>query len=131
MMHSLLALTFLLITNMPPIGSISGGMQYLELFRDYVGVPKGVHLGLLSNSSMLEYAELTAGYCFQYNPLDNPRCQFYSDCCVMSPPRVREQLPVGTFSCHDGYYIVDRCSKSTDDVRLKDLCEKTDHLSGR
>ncbi|XP_067950274.1 uncharacterized protein [Watersipora subatra] len=41
----------------------------------------------------------------------------------MTPSRPLEQLAPKTFSCHDGYYIVDRCPPVTENKELRDLCE--------
>ena len=106
------------------------GLQHLIDYLDFNQVPESVYLGLLSNGTDPQLTDLEMGICFQYDALNDPRCQFYSDCCAMSPPRVREQLPEWTFSCHNGYYVVDKCPGSTEDDGLRSLCENTEHLSG-
>ena len=104
--------------------------ESLLQFLDWNGVPGHVYIELTSKSSTLEKHPLVNGTCFLYDLLNNPRCQFYSDCCAVSPSRPREQLPFGTFSCHDGYYVVDKCPSSTRDWKLREQCEATAGMSG-
>lgn len=96
----------------------------LERFMMFNTVPTTIPLGVLSNSSStITVSRLVQGICFQYDIHHFVRCRFYSDCCAMSPPRPLEQLAAGTFSCHDGYYMVDKCPPVTTDSRLRELCE--------
>ncbi|KAF6017224.1 hypothetical protein EB796_024465 [Bugula neritina] len=96
-------------------------LRYME-FND---VPTYVYLGLLSGlpADQIQKVEFIEGLCFDYDILDFDRCKFYSDCCAMTSPRPMEQLAKGTFSCHDGFYIVDHCPAGTNST-LKDLCER-------
>ena len=82
-----------------------------------------IHLGVLSNKSELVKTLLIDGTCFQLS-FEFGRCEYYSDCCPPDPSLPLEQLAANTFSCHDGYYIVDKCPPVTDNHRLRDLCEK-------
>ena len=58
---------------------------------------------------------------FDYDLTISDLCKFYSDCCPMTRPM--EQLAPGTFSCHDGFYIVDKCPVNTVNTGLKEMCE--------
>ena len=99
------------------------GVQ-LGVFSRHYGVPDEVYLGLLSKQKKVEKVSLVNGTCFDYNPaVLRDRCKFYSDCCAMAPSRPMEQLAPGTFSCHSGFYIVDKCPAATTDDELKELCE--------
>ena len=99
------------------------GVQ-LGVFSRHFGVPDEVYLGLLSKQKKVEKVSLVNGTCFDYNPaVLRDRCKFYSDCCAMAPSRPMEQLAPGTFSCHSGFYIVDKCPAATTDDELKELCE--------
>ena len=99
------------------------GVQ-LGVFSRHYGVPDEVYLGLLSKQKKVEKVSLVNGTCFDYNPaVLRDRCKFYSDCCAMVPSRPMEQLAPGTFSCHSGFYIVDKCPAATTDDELKELCE--------
>ena len=98
--------------------------QYQDTEKWY-DIPKEVFLGLLTNqSSKVERVKLLSGNCFQYDMKDNDRCKYYSDCCGMAPARPMEQLAPGTFSCHNGFYVVDKCPDVTLDLKLKRLCEQ-------
>ena len=96
----------------------------LNFFKKWNEVPTEIYLGLLSGSSNVNRISLVNGTCFQYQVNKFNRCKYYSDCCAMTPSRPAEQLAPKTFSCHDGYYIVDRCPPVTANRKLRDLCEK-------
>ena len=106
------------------------GINTLHKFMEWNEVPTEVNLGLFDDPENVRTVRLVNGTCFLYDLTDIPRCQFYSDCCAMSPPRPREQLATNTFSCHNGFYVVDKCPASTEDKDLKNKCENTDGLSG-
>ena len=100
--------------------------EILRMFMEWNQVPTSVYLGLLSDTADVQTTDLINGTCFQYSALDFDRCKFYSDCCAMTSSRPLEQLAAGTFSCHGGYYIVDRCPSVTANDELKNLCEHYD-----
>ena len=102
----------------------TGQDRILDFFVDWNEVPTEVYLGLLSGSSNVNRIPLVNGTCFQYQVNEFNRCKYYSDCCAMTPSRPAEQLAPKTFSCHDGYYIVDRCPPVTANRELRDLREK-------
>ena len=94
-----------------------------EFSRQY-GVSDEVYLGLLSEQKEVEKVSFVNGTCFDYIPSTlADRCKFYGDCCAMVPSRPMEQLALGTFSCHSGFYVVDKCPAATTDDELKELCE--------
>ncbi|XP_067950285.1 uncharacterized protein [Watersipora subatra] len=92
-------------------------LDYFSLWNE---VPTEIYLGLLTESAEVVKTHLINGTCFQYNVKSFDRCKYYSDCCAMTPSRPLEQLAPKTFSCHDGYYIADRCPPNKE---LRDLCE--------
>ena len=98
-------------------------------------VPTDIYHGLLTNSSSVVKTSLVNGICFQYN-LHNSRntrynrCQYYRDCCAMTPARPLEQLAPNTFSCHNGFYVVDKCPSTTENSKVRNLCESTVNMSG-
>ena len=105
--------------------------QLLDSFTIWNEVPTKVYLGLLTESAKVVKTPLVNGTCFQYNVNKFDRCKYYSDCCAMTPSRPLEQLAPKTFSCHNGYYIVDRCPPVTENKKLRDLCEgNADEVSG-
>ncbi|XP_067950286.1 uncharacterized protein [Watersipora subatra] len=112
--------TFLALIFLQTVGSQD---QILDYFLQWNEVPTEVYLGLLTESSEVVKTPLVNGTCFQYNVNGFDRCKYYSDCCAMTPSRPLEQLAPNTFSCHDGYYIVDRCPPVTENNELRDLCE--------
>ncbi|KAF6038340.1 hypothetical protein EB796_003358 [Bugula neritina] len=87
------------------------------------GKPTKIPLGLLSESQDIEDIELVNGTCFQYGVHSFNRCKYYSDCCLMISTKPMEQLAYNTFSCHDNFYIVDKCPQETPNKELKALCE--------
>ena len=98
-------------------------LQWAEFSRQNA-VPDEVYLGLLSKQKKVEKVSFVNGTCLDYNLAAlRDRCKFYSDCCAMVPSRPMEQLAPGTFSCHSGFYIVDKCPAATTDDELKELCE--------
>ena len=101
----------------------SGGLSVLKEFMNFNDVPTEIPLGLLSNTNKTVPTSLVNGTCFQYDVHDFVRCKYYSDCCAMTPSRPVEQLAYNTFSCHDGFYIVDRCPKVIVNEEIRDLCE--------
>ena len=117
---ALIRTLFLLIV----VRSSTGQDSLLLVFKQCSDVPIEVYLGLLPGSSNVEKISLVNGTCFQYQVIKFNRCKYYSDCCAMTPSRPAEQLAPKTFSCHDGYYIVDRCPPVTANRELRDLCEK-------
>ena len=119
--HVLGILSFLL----PPVFG-GGAFDLLEQFLHWNEVPTEVYLGLLSQGvSEINTVKLINGTCFQYEPHEFERCKYYSDCCAMTPARPMEQLAPLTFSCHNGFYVIDRCPANTQDQELRDLCEGT------
>ena len=104
----------------------TGGYQILQEYLTWNEVPTEIYLGLLSQGvSEVETVKLINGTCFQYEPHEFERCKYYSDCCAMTPARPMEQLAPGTFSCHNGFYVIDRCPANTEDQKLRELCEGT------
>jgi len=95
----------------------------LENFMKFNGKPTKIPLGLLSESQDIEDIELVNGTCFQYGVHSFNRCKYYSDCCLMISTKPMEQLAYNTFSCHDNFYIVDKCPQETPNKELKALCE--------
>ena len=115
---ALLLLTFL--TRVLP----SAPWTALAAFLQYNNVPTEIPLGLFSTSSQIVNTTLVEGTCFNYDIFEFDRCKFYSDCCAMTSIRPREQLASGTFSCHDGSYIVDKCPPNTTDEKVRQLCDQ-------
>ena len=107
-----------------PGHSFSGSLllQYLS----WNEVPNEVYLGLLSGNQGVKRTQLINGSCFIYEPHEFERCKYYSDCCAMTPARPREQLAPGTFSCHSGFYLVDKCPDFIQDQLLRERCEGTE-----
>lgn len=101
-------------------------------FLDWNGVPSEVYIGLFSknDSTVPKHERIINGTCFGYDPTKASRCKFYSDCCATAPSRPLEQLAFGTFSCHHGYYIVDKCPSTTEDQDLKRKCEHMTNQTG-
>ena len=121
-------ISFYLYASIIPViaQSVLAQISDLELanFSRQNGVPDEVYLGLLSKQKKVEKVSFVNGTCFDYNLAAlRDRCKFYSDCCAMVPSRPMEQLAPGTFSCHSGFYIVDKCPAATTDDELKELCE--------
>ena len=113
-----------LISIIVPHVISTGGYQILQEYLTWNEVPTEIYLGLLSQGvSEVETVKLINGTCFQYEPHEFERCKYYSDCCAMTPARPMEQLAPGTFSCHNGFYVIDRCPANTQDQKLKELCE--------
>jgi len=98
--------------------------QHLDSFLEFVDVPTQIHVGLLSKQPEVVNTTLVKGYCIGYDVLDKTFCKYYSDCCALSPSRPVEQLPADTFSCHNGYYVIDKCPVTTTDKKLEELCEQ-------
>jgi len=101
----------------------SSANAILENFMKFNGIPTKIPLGLLSESQDIEDIELVNGTCFQYRLHSFNRCKYYSDCCLMTSAKPMEQLAYNTFSCHDNFYIVDKCPQETPNKELKALCE--------
>jgi len=97
--------------------------KVLNDFMKFNGIPTTIPLGLLSDSQDIEDIELVNGTCFQYGLHSFNRCKYYSDCCLMTSAKPMEQLAYNTFSCHDNFYIVDKCPQETPNKELKALCE--------
>jgi hypothetical protein len=107
---------------------VAGDLQY---FND---IPDTIFYGLHNRESSEQTSVLrlnisaAPGTCLQYDPQTFYRCDYYSDCCPFVPAR-KHQLPKGTFSCHDEFYVVDSCPASTS-RNLRDLCSTEHHSSG-
>jgi len=97
--------------------------RVVENFMKFNGIQTSIPLGLLSESKDIEDIELVNGTCFQYRLHSFNRCKYYSDCCFMTSAKPMEQLAYNTFSCHDNFYIVDKCPQETPNKELKALCE--------
>ena len=116
----------LLSAVLSPVLCKGFGNLRLQLFLQSNEVPTEVYLGILSDEPTVERTQLINGTCFQYEPHEFERCKYYSDCCAMTPARPREQLAPGTFSCHSGFYLVDKCPDFIQDQPLRELCEGTE-----
>ena len=116
----------LLSAVLSPVLCKGFGNWRLQLFLQSIEVPTEVYLGILSDEPTVERTQLINGTCFQYEPHEFERCKYYSDCCAMTPARPREQLAPGTFSCHSGFYLVDKCPDFIQDQPLRERCEGTE-----
>jgi len=96
-----------------------------NFYTGFIDVPSKLPYGLLSKVNITNLV-LVNGSCIAYDKLGETFCKYYSDCCAMTPVRVEEQLPAGTFSCHNGYYVIDKCPVTTTDKKLEELCEQDD-----
>jgi len=105
-------------------------ISHEEYSNSRLSVPTTIPVGLFTAASdIISNVSLIRGSCRQYVPHKDDRCKFYGDCCVMAPTRYLERLPDKTFSCHNGYYVIDGCPSGSD-PEIKSACEKWNEESG-
>ena len=92
-------------------------------YEEFNDIPKSIFYGLMTEGATVEELAIVNGTCLQYDPNSFDRCKFYGDCCAMIPVR-KEQLERGTFSCHSGYYIVDKCPRDARYETVRRQCEE-------
>jgi len=121
--------TFTLVTLILLSGSFVFGQE--PYFNDWLTVSTSIPFGLFTPSEEIRNTSLLHGSCRQYKYYEDERCKFYGDCCAMAPTRILERLPDNTFSCHNGYYVIDKCPTGSNSAVKKECEMKADGKSSK
>lgn len=136
---NLLPFSFWLINLLRMVGILSFSILAIVIslvlaqgseYEPWLRVPTSIPFGLFTSSAEIRNISLIRGSCRRYVYFEDERCKFYGDCCAMAPTGILERLPQDTFSCHNGYYIIDRCPSGSD-PEMAAACEQWTDVLGR